>query len=266
MAGKQEPGVSAGAPSSRAPGEEVLTVEAVAERFAGFPAGRLAFTPVPDLLFSELLPAIDDAAELKVTLHVMWLLQRHAGAERVVSLAELAGDGLLRRGLLALGLDADAALLRGLDRAVTRGTLLRVSTVAGGGEPAVGVWYVLNSAKGREYLARLRTEQVALPDGSPYVEERPVPRRPTVFALYEQNMGPLQPLIAEELEEAQRLYPADWLEDAFRIAAENNARNWRYVRAVLERWRRQGRDSDESGGRHNRKRYITGEYEEYRRG
>jgi DNA replication protein len=263
VATKDDSGVPSDMPVARVPGA-AAPAEGVKERFDGFPAGRLAFTPVPDLLFSEIVPAVSDAAELKVTLHVLWLLQHRAGAERVVSLAELATDGLLRRSLAMLGGDPPAALARGLDLAVERGSLLRVSAVAEGGQG--GVWFVLNSAKGRDYLARLRTEQLSLPDGSPYVEERPVPQRPTIFALYEQNVGPLQPLIAEELREAQEQYPAEWVADAFRIAAENNARNWRYVRAVLERWHRQGRDSDESSGRRDRKRYITGEYEEYRRG
>jgi DNA replication protein len=263
VATKDDSGVPSDTPTARSPSAAAPS-EGVKERFDGFPAGRLAFTPVPDLLFSEIVPAVSDAAELKVTLHVLWLLQRRSGAERVVSLTELATDGLLRRSLATLGGDPDEALSRGLGLAVARGSLLRV-TGAMAGRPTGGVWFVLNSAKGREYLARLRTEQASLPDGSPYVEERPAPQRATVFALYEQNVGPLQPLIAEELREAQDQYPAEWLEDAFRIAAENNARNWRYVRAVLERWQRQGRDSDESSGRRDSKRYITGEYEEYRR-
>ena len=34
--------------------------------FSGFPAGKLDVTPLPNLFFSELVPAIDDLAELKV--------------------------------------------------------------------------------------------------------------------------------------------------------------------------------------------------------
>ena len=42
--------------------------------FPGFPAGKLATTPVPNLFFSELLPLIDNLAELKVVLHLFWLI------------------------------------------------------------------------------------------------------------------------------------------------------------------------------------------------
>jgi DNA replication protein len=73
----------------------------------------------------------------------------------------------------------------------------------------------------------------------------PLPHdRPTVFTLYEQNVGLLQPIIAEELREAAEIYPADWLEDAFRLSAERNIRNWKYIRAILERWQREGRDDE----------------------
>lgn len=269
MTKTQSSGAHSEAPRAEAPAAAPgATVPAV---FAGVPAGRVSFTPVPDVLFSEVLPAIEDPAELKVTLHVLWRLQRRSGPDRVVSGAALAADGLLMKGLGALGLDPATALARGLDLAVTRGTLLRLcgreaSPSACGEAGALAAWYVLNSPRGRDYVARLRAGRARLPDGSELLEERPARALPTVFALYEQNIGPLQPIIAEELDEAQRSYPAEWIEDAFRVAAENNARNWRYVRAVLDRWRREGRDSDEDSGRAGHRRYIRGEYEEYRRG
>ena len=65
---------------------------------------------------------------------------------------------------------------------------------------------------------------------------------PNIFRLYEENIGPLTPMIADALREAEQEYPIQWLEDALRIAVENNARNWRYVEAILERWQDKGRD------------------------
>ena len=35
--------------------------------------------------------------------------------------------------------------------------------------------------------------------------------RPTVFVLYEQNIGMLTPMIADELRDAERHFPADWI-------------------------------------------------------
>nr|MBC8263927.1 DnaD domain protein [Anaerolineales bacterium] len=59
--------------------------------------------------------------------------------------------------------------------------------------------------------------------------------------------------------------PADWIEEAFRIAVEHNARRWRYVRSVLERWATGGKDSEKTGrdtGK-DRRRYIEGKYADY---
>jgi DnaD/phage-associated family protein len=65
-----------------------------------------------------------------------------------------------------------------------------------------------------------------------------------VFVLYEENVGSITPLIAEELKEADEQYPHEWLVDAFREAAELNKRNWRYIRRILERWQTEGRDHE----------------------
>jgi DnaD/phage-associated family protein len=66
--------------------------------------------------------------------------------------------------------------------------------------------------------------------------------RPNIFQLYEDNIGLLSPILADELRDAEESYPASWIEDAFRIAVTKNARNWRYIRAILERWATEGKD------------------------
>ncbi len=54
--------------------------------FSGFPEGKQRLTPVPNLFFSELLPAIDDLAELKVTLYAFWALNQQDGPVRFMRL------------------------------------------------------------------------------------------------------------------------------------------------------------------------------------
>jgi DNA replication protein len=65
--------------------------------------------------------------------------------------------------------------------------------------------------------------------------------RPNIFVLYEQNIGLLSPLLADQLAEAERQYPYEWLEDAFSEAVQRNKRNWSYIRAILRRWETEGR-------------------------
>ena len=208
-------------------------------KFQGFPTGRTRFTPLPDLFFSQVLPQIDDLAELKITLHVLWLLNRKKGYPRCVSLPELAADGVLLSGLHGPGENPTDLLHQGLNRAVQRGTLLGlVSRTEDGDAP----WYFANTPQGRNAVQKIRRGQLSLPETGMLVEPRIAVERPNIFQLYEQNIGLLQPIIAEQLQEAEDTYPAEWIEEAFTIAAEQNVRNWRYVRAILDRWVAEGRD------------------------
>ena len=63
-----------------------------------------------------------------------------------------------------------------------------------------------------------------------------------VFRRYEQNIGPLTPMLADEIGEALKSYPEKWIEDAIQIAVEYNKRSWAYCRVILERWYSQGKD------------------------
>ncbi|MBU0493877.1 MAG: DnaD domain protein [Chloroflexi bacterium] len=195
---------------------------------------------LPDLVFSELLPAIDDLAEFKVTLHVLWRLQRAPAEPPAISYRDLATDEVLMAGLRGCDEPPLAALQQGLDRAVARGTLLQV-LVPGhdGAEP----WYLVNTPRGREACAQAQRGELVLagqPARMSPGEPALPPERPNIFGLYEQNIGLLTPLIAEELAEAEDHYPPHWIEDAFREAVRANKRNWRYVAAILRRWERDG--------------------------
>jgi DNA replication protein len=228
--------------------------------FAGFPAGKQSYTRVPNLFFSELLPDVDHLGELKVTLHVFWLLAQQKGERPYVSGLELAADRRLLAGLATPGTSPEEALRDALDRAVTRRTLLRVT---GSADPARHDWYFVNSEKGRQAVDDLLAGK-----WSPTEPGQPVQlhaQRPNVFVLYEQNIGPLTPLLAEELMEAEDTYPASWIQDAFREAVELNKRSWRYVQRILERWAAEGKEDETTrrGDERDRRRFIEGDYADY---
>jgi DnaD/phage-associated family protein len=208
--------------------------------FPGFPAGKQTLVKVPNTFFTELLPAIDDLAELKVTLHCLWLLSHKQGDLRYTRLAEIAADDRFMAGLAVQPEQAIAALRRGLELAEGRGVLLRVKVRQGGEEEA---WYFLNSEHGRAAVARIQRGDLHTLAAEPLPEDIVLQtQRPHVFLLYEQNIGMIQPMLAEELREAERTYPQSWLEEAFRIAVELNVRNWKYIRTILERWAAEGKD------------------------
>ena len=72
-------------------------------------------------------------------------------------------------------------------------------------------------------------------------------KRPNVYELYENEIGMLTPMIADVLADALSEYPEDWFAPAIRIAVERNVRNWRYIEAVLKRWKIEGFQSKGRG-------------------
>jgi len=224
--------------------------------FSGFP-GKTKFTPIPNLFFSAVLPQIDDLAELKVTLHVFWAVYQKRGDPRFVTYRELLGNPVLMKGLEGDGSPGEL-LQRSLDQAVSRGTLLRLTLECDGD---VDDLYFRNMEADRRAVARIESGERNL---GGLVKREPSPasqEQPNIFTLYEQNIGMLSPIIADELKEAEELYPASWIEDAFREAVDLNKRNWRYISSILRRWAAEGKDD----GEHRRHSKAESDFEEFRR-
>jgi DnaD/phage-associated family protein len=126
-----------------------------------------------------------------------------------------------------------------IEQAVAHGTILRFVVESPGGSRS---WLLLNTVQN----ARLVSTMADNPDTVPEIywidESRPRVHvdRPTVFRLYEQNIGPLTPLIADRLIKALELYPAEWVESALEEAVSYNRRNWRYIARILENWAADG--------------------------
>ncbi len=208
----------------------------------GFPS-RVRSTPVPNPLLGPLLEQIDDIAELKCTLRLVKLLHEKKGFPRSVSHGELLADPVLAKGLAADKAGPRAAVERGVRLAVKRGAFIRTRQGQSGGD---GRAYMLNTEPNRRAAEQRDVSDGLEPADEPEPFDGPF-ERPNVFAVYEDNIGMLNPMIAEELKDAEERYPQDWIEDAFREAVKSNKRSWRYVSAVLERWEREGRGDGESG-------------------
>ena len=227
--------------------------------FDGFPP-RMQFTPIPNPFFG-LLPEMEDMAELKTTLYVLAALYQKKGYPRFVSRQELAANSGLMQSLGKLSEPPGEALRRALALAVRRGTLLHLAVDRDGTDDDI---YFLNTEKEREVVSRIKSGETKLP-GLAKLGEPPPPtaKPPDIFALYEANIGMLTPMIAEELKEAEKLYPEEWLREAVKEAVSQNKRKWSYISAILERWASEGRDSG-TDSRHPEKgdpdKYIKGRY------
>ena len=223
------------------------------EAFSGFDTPRRS-TPLPEQFFTELLSQIDHLGELKLSLYAIRLHGLLPAPRPYFSRADLAADASFMAGLGANEAQQAQILDEALQRAVERRTLVRVD-LAGGGPV-----YLLNSPRGRAAAQALAASGAASAGTTV-----PSSVRPNIFSLYEQNIGPLTPMLAEGLQEAEAEYPPDWIEDAIRIAVENNIRKWRYVDAILRSWHEKGRDErkDQQESEKDRRKYIQGEFSEF---
>jgi DnaD/phage-associated family protein len=202
--------------------------------FSGFPAKAGGSVQIPNMFFSELLPQIDDLGELKVTIHCFWAVQQREGKYRYVGYHDLVSDALFMRGLAASSVQAETILKKALESATIRGTLLHIVL---NGEDI----YFINTARGRSAIGALeRGDWVPDPNQKAVAL---VIERPNIFTLYEQNIGPLTPLLSDSLRDVEATYPADWIVEAITIAVKSNKRQWRYIEAVLKRWATEGKES-----------------------
>jgi len=221
-------------------------------KFKDFPASE-SFSVIPDTFFHQLMQQIEDVAEMKVTLYLMWRIEHMDGPFRALNQIDFDGKDL--------GLTADE-ITSGLEKAVERGTVLRVRKVHGEpGRNDAKVYFLLNSPKGRAGAAAIENGQWNPKTG---ISAPPV-ERPNVFRLYEENIGPLTPLIADALKDAEDNYPAEWIEESIELAVKHNKRNWKYCEAILKRWKEEGRDEkqDRRDAEKDRNRYLGGEYADY---
>ena len=226
------------------------------KKFEGFPAGKVRFTRLPGPFFSELLPQIDDLNEMKVTLYILWRLEQMEGDFRYLTFQAIQDDATFMTGF-----EDETQVNAGLQHAVERGTLLQASVELEGKEQNL---YFLNSPRGQAAIQAIEKGQWQ-PSGDVQQPIELGQQQPNVFRLYEEHIGPLTPMLAETLTEAEDTYPPVWIEDAMRIAVENNVRRWRYIEAILESWQREGKDerTDRRRTEKDRRKYVEGEFSEF---
>ena len=208
------------------------------------------FAQIPDSFFRHLLSEVDDLDELKVTLYALWRIGNMEGRFHF----------LRGQDFVACIPDPGPAL----EKAVKRGSLLQALPPASAQTPLRNdaELYFLNSPRGRAAAASFsQGEWQSDATGSMPA----APLRPNIFKLYEENIGPLTPLIADAIRDSEKTYPPEWVAEALGIAVKNNKRNWKYVEAILHRWKEEGhakkqdrRDAQEDG-----RRYAEGDFADF---
>lgn len=74
---------------------------------------------------------------------------------------------------------------------------------------------------------------------------------------YESVIGIINPIIADELREAVDLYPSKWIMDAIHESAVQNKHSWKYISAILTRWKAQGNQEAMKRPTEQKKQVIT---------
>jgi len=211
--------------------------------FNGFTSSE-TFTQVPDS-FIHLVKEIEDIAELKVTLYAIWRIEHIEGHFRAMRQTDFETE--------SLGMSLEEIQI-GLEKSVERRTLLKA-------EHEADVFYFLNSPRGRlaaEAFAKGNWRESAKIMSAPL-------KKSNIFKLYEENIGPITPLLSDMLREAEKNYPSVWFEEAFEIAVSRNIRNWKYVEAILARWKEKGKDErkDQQDIVKDAKRYSDSDFSEF---
>jgi DNA replication protein len=212
--------------------------------FEGFPV-RTQFTPVPELFINRIAQGLS-REELRLMLVIFNTLYNKKGYPRYTTEAELSAHPAL----------ADIKNAGDLLEAMAgQGILLALP-----GNADNPVLYCINNPEGQKVAA-------AAGKGNPGVSVSsapklpPAPHLPDIFTSYEENIGLITPMIAEELKDALKTYREDWIHDAIKEAVALNKRSLRYVQRILERWTAEGRNNNGAHRPDNDPdKYIRGRY------
>lgn len=204
--------------------------------FKGFPA-QTRLVRIPESFFQEILPFIEDIHELKVTLYTLWYLEKLEQPVKFIKKSDLLRDKVFTQ---TLGSDAEVHLMRGLDKATARGTLLQAEVSFSDKQETI---YLANTPRGRAIVNAIQSG-IFTSDQLNSTSVQMDILRPNIFELYEQNIGAITPMMAEILKDAETTYPMGWIEEAIELAVQNNSRRWRYIEAILRKWKENGRDGE----------------------
>lgn len=229
--------------------------------FPGFPEGKIKQISIPELFFRKLLPEIDNLSELKLTIYFFYRLSRIEGNFRYLRDIDIREDENFMSGLGKTTAESIRNLDNAIQSALNRGTLLQAEISLGESKQRL---LFLNTPKGKTAIQ-------AIHDGKwqpTKPQEQPIELladTSNIFTLYEENVGPLTPLIVDALKEIETSYPNNWIKDAFQIAVEYNKRSLPYIEAILERWQKEGRNEqkDKQDIEKNRRKYVEGKYSEF---
>jgi len=203
--------------------------------FSGFDDENRLLIRLPEAFFTQLLPKLDSLTSLRLILYLFWHNEQQERPIRYFTSSELASDNTL----LDI-VDGEAGLSEALTDLVNQGVLLQAKP-----RTEDQPYYFINTSQGRAATEAIREDkwQSARAQQPPIIMPE---AQPNIFKLYEENIGAITPMMAEILKDDEQTYPNSWIKDAIEIAVARNARNWKYVQAILTRWQKEGRGDEQN--------------------
>lgn len=209
---------------------------------------------VPEAFFTQIIPVIRDIVELKVILYIF-----HCLSQKSTNPAFVTHNELLSSGPAFLFLTKEV-FSKALKSAIQDKAFLHSNLRLQDKQQDI---YFANIGSNKELIKQIKRRELTLKEGFEIHKEEHVHQSSNIFVLYEQNIGMITPILSDELKAAIDLYPAQWIEEAFKEAVLLNKRSWRYIARILERWAREGKSSgaDKQGNKKgSTNKYIRGKY------
>ncbi len=208
---------------------------------------------IPEVLFTQIMAQTHDITKLKVILYFFYCLAQKTTYPAFVTHSELLSSGPT---LLAL---SDREFSKALQSVVKQGAFLFLKLA----DKQQDI-YLADTKSNRDIIEQIKGGEYKLEEISNISTKIQSPQQShNIFVLYEQNIGMITPMLSDELKAAAELYPAKWIEDAFKEAVLLNKRSWRYIARILERWAREGKNSGayrQGNKKDSTDKYIRGKY------
>ncbi len=204
-------------------------------QFSGFSDHADQMVHIPESFFSQLLENVRTLPQLKLLLYLFWHAEHQEEGIRHFQLESLISDPTLAR--MTGGKES---LKQTLSELVDMDIVLEARP-----DSSEKPIYFINGPQGRAAVKAIQEGKWQETDLN-RVPIHLTEERPNIFKLYEENIGAITPMISEILKEDEKTYPQPWIEEAIRIAITRNARNWKYVQAILKRWKQEGRGYEQN--------------------
>ncbi len=229
-------------------------------KLTGFPLpDDYATTRIPNAVIGRALAEIENPTTIKVVLRAIWMLERERGHPKYISVEALALDRVVAKVVANT-----EELSQIIDVVAGVGIFVKLTAQQ---RPSL----MLNTESAQRLVSAggdipsVDSDHAEADDGWGISASNRLP--PDAFRAYEENIGYLSPMIRESILNALEDFNDSQITDAIKIAVENEARSWSFVKAVLRGWAREGfpneRGTSESRDRAEHRRISEVELRKY---